>query len=56
MKYFLAVDIGASSGRHILGWRENNKIHIEEIYRFSNGTILKDGSSITQGDSSLRSE
>ena len=44
MKYFLAVDIGASSGRHILGWRENNKIHIEEIYRFSNGTILKDGS------------
>ena len=53
MKYFLAVDIGASSGRHILGWRENNKIHIEEIYRFSNGTILYYGSSITQGDSSI---
>ena len=36
-KYFLAVDIGASSGRHILGWLENGKLRLEEIYRFSNG-------------------
>lgn len=36
-KYYLAVDIGASSGRHILGWIENDKLVIEEIHRFSNG-------------------
>jgi rhamnulokinase len=36
MKVFLAIDIGASSGRHILGWIENNLLKIEEIYRFDN--------------------
>lgn len=36
-KYYLAIDIGASSGRHILGCLNNGKISIEEIYRFSNG-------------------
>lgn len=36
-KYYLAVDIGASSGRHILGHLENGKIELEEIYRFENG-------------------
>ena len=41
--YYLAVDIGASSGRHILGWIENGKIHLEEVYRFPNGTTLKNG-------------
>ena len=25
-KYYLAVDIGASSGRHILGWMEDGKM------------------------------
>lgn len=35
--YYLAVDIGASSGRHILGSVENGKIVLEEIYRFENG-------------------
>ncbi|MBQ8956597.1 MAG: rhamnulokinase [Lachnospiraceae bacterium] len=35
--YFLAVDIGASSGRHILGSVESGKIVLEEIYRFENG-------------------
>ena len=42
-KYYLAVDIGASSGRHILGWMENGRMHLEEIYRFSNGMVKKDG-------------
>lgn len=42
-KYYLAVDIGASSGRHILGWMENDRMHLEEIYRFSNGMVKKDG-------------
>ena len=36
-KYYLAIDIGASSGRHILGWMEDGKMNLEEIYRFKNG-------------------
>ena len=36
MDYYLAVDIGASSGRHILGWLDHGKLRIEEVYRFSN--------------------
>jgi len=36
-KYYLAVDIGASSGRHILAHLENNLMVLEEIYRFDNG-------------------
>lgn len=42
-KYYLAVDIGASSGRHILGHLENGKIELEEIYRFENGMDHKGG-------------
>ncbi len=34
--YFLAIDLGASSGRHILGYLENNKLMLEEVYRFKN--------------------
>ena len=41
--YYLAVDIGASSGRHILGWLEGGKIVLREIYRFPNGMLDKDG-------------
>ncbi|MBU3161021.1 rhamnulokinase [Clostridium frigoris] len=37
MEYYLAIDIGASSGRHILGSVENGKLKLEEIYRFENG-------------------
>ena len=35
--YYLAIDIGASSGRHILGKLENGKFELTEIYRFENG-------------------
>lgn len=42
-KYFLAIDIGASSGRHILGSIEDGKMILEEIYRFKNGAIEKNG-------------
>lgn len=35
--YYLAIDIGASSGRHVLGSMVNGKICLEEIYRFDNG-------------------
>ncbi len=44
MKYYLAIDIGASSGRHIVGWEENGEIKTEEAYRFKNGVEYKDGS------------
>lgn len=36
MKYFLAIDIGASSGRHIVGWREDGELRTKEVYRFPN--------------------
>lgn len=36
MRTYLAVDIGASSGRHILGWVEDGRIRLEEVYRFPN--------------------
>ena len=43
MKYYLAVDIGASSGRHIISYLKDGKIVLEEIYRFENGMINKNG-------------
>lgn len=43
MKYYLAIDIGASSGRHIIGWKDNEEIYTEEVYRFNNGIIEEDG-------------
>ena len=43
-KYYLAVDIGASSGRHMLGHIENGKMELEEIWRFENGMKDHDGS------------
>ena len=43
MKYYLAVDIGASSGRHIVGWLEDGQIRTEEVYRFPNGVTEQDG-------------
>lgn len=41
--YSLAIDIGASSGRHIISWIDNGKLLIEEVYRFPNGTTRKNG-------------
>ncbi|MDE7309263.1 MAG: rhamnulokinase [Lachnospiraceae bacterium] len=41
--YYLAVDIGASGGRHILGYMENGRMILEEIYRFENGMDRRDG-------------
>ncbi len=43
MKYYLAIDIGASSGRHIVGWMENGEIVTEEVFRFPNGVTEQDG-------------
>ncbi len=44
MTYYLAIDIGASSGRHILGYVENGAIKTEEVYRFKNGYKQENGS------------
>ncbi len=43
MKTYLAIDIGASSGRHIVSWLENGKIQTREVYRFPNGFDMKNG-------------
>ena len=42
-QYYLAIDIGASSGRHILGHMEDGKMVLEEIYRFPNGMTEENG-------------
>ena len=39
----LAVDIGASSGRHIVGTVQDGRIVLQEVYRFENGVRRKDG-------------
>lgn len=43
MSYCLAIDIGASSGRHILGSLQDGKLVLEEIYRFDNGIKNENG-------------
>ena len=48
MTYHLAIDIGASSGRHILGKTVNGQLQLEEVYRFedylreANGSLIWD--------------
>ena len=48
MRYHLAIDIGASSGRHILASVEGGKLELREVYRFENyiknenGTLIWD--------------
>ena len=36
MRRYLAIDIGASSGRHIIGTVENGTLQLEEVHRFDN--------------------
>lgn len=43
VKYCLAIDIGASSGRHIVGWPDGGEILTQEVYRFPNGVQTQDG-------------
>lgn len=43
MRYCLAIDIGASSGRHIVGWMEDGELKTEEVFRFPNGAKEQDG-------------
>jgi rhamnulokinase len=43
-KSYLAFDLGASSGRAILGGLEDKKLTLTEIHRFDNGPLERDGS------------
>ena len=43
MKHYLAIDIGASSSRHIVGWQEDGEIRTKEVYRFPNGVQEEKG-------------
>ncbi|MBE7017106.1 MAG: rhamnulokinase [Ruminococcaceae bacterium] len=66
MAYYLAIDIGASSGRHIVGWQENGAILSKEVYRFPNGVREENGhlvwdtealvSSVKQGIAAAKAE
>lgn len=51
--YYLAVDIGASSGRHILSHIENGKLVLEEIYRFENNLVADETGLVWDIDSLL---
>ncbi len=43
MQCYLAIDIGASSGRHIVGYQKDGTLHTDEVYRFPNGVCELDG-------------
>ena len=37
MKYYLAIDLGATSGRHVVGYIKDGEIILDEIHRFNTG-------------------
>lgn len=43
MDYFLAIDMGASSGRCVLASLQHGKLVLEEVHRFANGMIEREG-------------
>ena len=43
LKYYLAIDIGASSGRHIIGWLKEGRLKTQEVYRFPNWVHEENG-------------
>lgn len=42
-KHYLAFDLGASSGRAILGTLDDGRIELEELHRFENGPVDVNG-------------
>ena len=42
-KTYVAVDIGASSGRLMIGTIKNKKLQLKEMYRFKNGFTMENG-------------
>lgn len=55
MSYCLAIDIGASSGRHIIGEYVNGNIETTEVYRFDNGFKNDNGVLVWDIDSLFKS-
>ena len=53
LNVYLAIDIGASSGRHIAGWMEQGELKTEEVYRFPNGVEEFEGHLVWNIDSLL---
>ena len=43
MKHYLAFDLGASSGRAILGTIDHGNVTLKELHRFENGPIAING-------------
>ena len=43
-KAYLAIDMGTSSGRHVVGRFDGQRLHLEEVYRFENGGVDLAGS------------
>ncbi len=50
VRYYLAIDIGASSGRHILAHLEDGRMVLEEVHRFPNGMADQDGEKVWDVD------
>ncbi len=42
-KHYAAVDIGASSGRVLAGWVSDGTMHYDEVYRFDNEQVRRNG-------------
>ena len=40
-KYFIAIDLGAESGRVMIGEMTNNKLSLNEVHRFANGPVTE---------------
>ena len=51
--YYRAIDIGASSGRHIIGAYEGGRLSIEEMYRFPNGMKKNENGTLVWDTESL---
>lgn len=49
--YYLAIDLGASGGRHILGQVEAGRLVLSEVHRFANAPLKKDGALFWDVDS-----
>jgi len=43
LKCYLAIDIGASSGRHIVGFFDGGQMQTREVYRFQHGVKMQEG-------------
>ena len=54
MNRYLAIDIRASSGRHIVGWREDGELRTKEVYRFPNGAREEGGHLVWDVEALLR--